>query len=101
MKNPVAKFMSMFNQPKVEQDSRSELYEKIRRLEAEVEELKPKKPVKVWNTGARVTGSKTCGFNRAMKGTVTYVEPNGETIWVRRDGSTGDVFYFSDELIEI
>jgi hypothetical protein len=56
-------------------------------------------PPKEWKRGDRVKGSATCGFNASMVGTVQYVEPSGK-VWVRRDGSSSDVYYFPNELVE-
>jgi len=99
MKNPVAKFMSLFNQPKVEEDNRDNLLSRISELEMQVESLKPlAQPEKVWKAGDRVKGNDQCGFNRYMHGVVTYVEPNREKVWVLRDGAGSDCFFYSYEL---
>lgn len=98
MKNPVSKFMERFNKPKVEEDSREKLLYKISKLEAELEEFKPKPEVKKWLVGDRVKGNNQCGFNASMHGTVQYVEEASGKVWVRRDGSSRDVFYYAYEL---
>ena len=73
----------------------SELY-MVRR---EVKLLKnPPEPPKVWKRGDRVKGSKTCGFNASMTGTVQYVEMANNHVWVLRDGASSDVFYMPHEL---
>jgi len=40
------------------------------------------------------------GFNVGAKGTVSYIEPTGR-MWVRRDGSSSDVFYHPEEVIGV
>lgn len=98
MKNPVAKFMSRFNRPTVVTNEREDLLDKISLLEMEVAKLTPKPEVKVVKIGDRVKGNDQCGFNRSMSGVVTYVEPNGTTVWVRRDGASSDCFFYEYEL---
>lgn len=60
----------------------------------EVERLKSKD----FKRGDRVYAGPNAGFNRGAEGTVEFVEPGGERIWVLRDGSSGPVYYAPHEL---
>jgi hypothetical protein len=48
--------------------------------------------------GTRVRANSTAGFHKGATGTVEFVEPSGQKIWVLRDGSSGPVFYIPSEL---
>ena len=51
-----------------------------------------------FHRGDRVLVNQTAGFNKGATAEVKYVEPNETRVWVRRDGSSFDVFYQSSEL---
>jgi hypothetical protein len=48
--------------------------------------------------GTRVRANSTSHFSKGATGTVEFVEPNGQKIWVLRDASSGPVFYTPSEL---
>jgi len=51
-----------------------------------------------FNPGERVRANQTSGFHRGAKGTVSYQEPHGGKVWVRRDGASADCFFMPGEL---
>lgn len=95
--NPVAKFLSRFCRPSVEEDNRQQMLEKIAYLEAELENLRPKTVEKVFKRGDRVEVNNQSGFHRGAKGIVEFVEPSGK-VWVLRDKCVSAVFFYPKEL---
>lgn len=80
---------------------------KIEELELEIERLtsklsktsSPPPPLqKIWRVGDRVRGNEKCGFHRSMHGTVVFPEPNGDKVWVQRDGASSPCYFHSYEL---
>ena len=53
---------------------------------------------KTLKRGDRVKVNEKSGFNKGAVGTVEFVEPNGEKIWVYRDGSSEPCFFYTTEL---
>lgn len=50
--------------------------------------------------GDRVKVKRNAGFHKGATGEIKYIEPTGN-IWVRRDGSSSDVWYKLDELEKV
>jgi len=48
--------------------------------------------------GLKVRVSQRSGFNRGATGRVVMQEPRGGVVWVKRDGDSGPVWFFADEL---
>lgn len=71
-----------------------QIVECYRQVMEEVSNLK----LKLLKRGDRVVANNTAGFNKGARGTVEFVEPSGERIWVLRDNSSGPVFYGPSEL---
>jgi hypothetical protein len=46
----------------------------------------------------RVVVNESSGFHVGAKGTVKFVEPSGQIIWVIRDGATTPVYFRNTEL---
>lgn len=65
---------------------------------AELQKQMPKEPRKI-QTGDRVQATMNAGFHKGAKGTVRFVEPSYEKVWVLRDGASSPVFYHPDELV--
>lgn len=61
------------------------------------DQLRAETPRKI-QFGDRVRANNTAGFHRGAEGTVQFVEPSYEKVWVLRDHSSGPVFYFPNEL---
>lgn len=48
--------------------------------------------------GDRVVANQTAGFHKGAHGTVEFVEPSGQKVWVLRDHASTPVYYHPDEL---
>jgi hypothetical protein len=48
--------------------------------------------------GLRVKISQRSGFSRGLSGRVVMQEPRGGVVWVKRDGDSGPMWFFADEL---
>lgn len=59
-----------------------------------------KKPEPVFIAGLRVQVNQSSGFSRGSKGVIQFVEPDGERVWVLRDGS-GNPMYFSPSELDV
>jgi hypothetical protein len=53
---------------------------------------------KTFVEGERVVVNESSGFHVGAKGTVKFVEPSGQIIWVIRDGATTPVYFRNTEL---
>lgn len=95
MRNFVAKFMQ---KNKIEDSELEELKEKARKWDTQ-EWLKAWEETKAKSlkVGDRVKVKAGC-FSAGALATVTYVQPDYNTIWVRRDQAGSDCFYYADEL---
>lgn len=72
----------------------ADLEDEFMKLSRRLHELE--NPPHVFCVGDRVVS--IAGFHKGAMGVVKYIEPNGQKIWVLRDGSNGDVWYSPREL---
>ena len=75
-----------------------ELEEKARKYDLIVAKQEYELKKTEFKIGDKVLANQKAGFNRGATGVVKYVEPSGQKIWVLRDGTSSDVFYFHYEL---